>query len=803
MAAKTTGISVAELPPVDIPSLQALKAEHEFDPNLPTEIEEELDAALKTGDKEIKDHVVEDLLENSPYPEVRAAVLPYDEGGTGNTVRAWVLGLIFATIGSGLNALFSLHSPTISITSYIAEVVAYPFGVAWARFLPNLTFTLFGNKLELNPGPFSKKEHALITIMANATFAGGFAYTLDIFTAQRGFYGQRYGWPFEIFTTISTQTLGFGLGGVLHRFLVEPAAMIWPSNLVNTTLFTAMHDRGLNPPEPTKTAGWRINRYRLFLYVMTGAFCWYWFPGLIAPFLSVFAFVTWIKPNNVIINQLFGGATGISLIPISFDWSIISGYVYSPMISPWFAIANTLIGMVAWFWILTPALHYSNIFYGKFLPMSDSDSYDNTGSVYNVSRILTPEYTFDQAKYESYSPLFLSTTFALCYGLSFAGLVAVILHVVLFHGKEVWRRMRDASQKDQDIHSRLMAKYPTVPVWWYVVVLVIMAAMGLATVLSYPTHLSWWAFFVSIIIALVWTLPIGMVQATTNIQLGLNVITEFIVGYIQPGKPMAMMLFKTYGYISMSQALYFCQDMKLGKHGSRDAFSFEDLLTIAKGHYMKIPPRVTFWAQMASCVWSSVVQVAVLNWAFGSISDICSSTQANKYTCPNGRVFFNASVIWGVIGPKRMFSIGEMYSGLQWFWLAGLALPIMIWLVVRRWPTSVFKYLNAPLIFSGSGMIPPATPLTYLMWGIVGFVFNKWIRNRWRGWWMEYNYVVSAGLDVGTALCLIVMLFAISLSNSSFPNWWGNDKALSTMDYTDTAIQVVLPAGQTFGPTKW
>jgi OPT family oligopeptide transporter len=218
---------------------------------------------------------------------------------------------------------------------------------------------------------------------------------------------------------------------------------------------------------------------------------------------------------------------------------------------------------------------------------------------------------------------------------------------------------------------------------------------------------------------------------------------------------------------------------------------------------MKIPPRVTFWAQMASCAWSSVVQVAVLNWAFGSISDICSSTQANKYTCPNGRVFFNASVIWGVIGPKRMFSIGEMYSGLQWFWLAGLALPIMIWLAVRRWPTSVFKYLNAPLIFSGSGMIPPATPLTYLMWGIVGFIFNKWIRNRWRGWWMEYNYVVSAGLDVGTALCLIVMLFAISLSNSSFPSWWGNDKALSTMDYTDTAIQVVLPAGEVFGPKKW
>jgi hypothetical protein len=95
MSGKSTGISVAEMPPATINNLQELKAEHEFDLNLPTEIEKELDEALATGDVEIKGHVVEDLLEDSPYPEVRAAVLNYDEGGTGNTIRAWVLGLIF------------------------------------------------------------------------------------------------------------------------------------------------------------------------------------------------------------------------------------------------------------------------------------------------------------------------------------------------------------------------------------------------------------------------------------------------------------------------------------------------------------------------------------------------------------------------------------------------------------------------------------------------------------------------------------------------------------------------------------
>jgi hypothetical protein len=44
--------------------------------------------------------------------------------------------------------------------------------------------------------------------------------------------------------------------------------------------------------------------------------------------------------------------------------------------------------------------------------------------------------------------------------------------------------------------------------------------------------------------------PIGIIFATTNIQIGLNVITEFIIGYMLPGRPLAMMIFKTYGMLN-------------------------------------------------------------------------------------------------------------------------------------------------------------------------------------------------------------------------------------------------------------
>jgi OPT family oligopeptide transporter len=164
---------------------------------------------------------------------------------------------------------------------------------------------------------------------------------------------------------------------------------------------------------------------------------------------------------------------------------------------------------------------------------------------------------------------------------------------------------------------------------------------------------------------------------------------------------------------------------------------------------MKIPPRLTWTAQMVAGLWSSLVQIATMNWALGTIKDVCSQDQPNHYSCPNGRVFFNASIIWGLIGPKRMFSIHELYSPLLIFFAVGAILPVVVYFLARAFPKSPIRYINAPILFGGAGLIPPATPLNYLSWGIVGFVFNKYIRGRYRGWWMQYNYVFSAGLDVG------------------------------------------------------
>jgi hypothetical protein len=144
-----------------------------------------------------------------------------------------------------------------------------------------------------------------------------------------------------------------------------------------------------------------------------------------------------------------------------------------------------------------------------------------------------------------------------------------------------------------------------------------------------------------------------------------------------------------------------------------------------------------------------------------------------------------------------------VYSGLFWFFLVGTIAPIIFYFAARKWPKSPIKYLMAPLLFGGAASIPPATPLNYLSWGVVGYVFQKYIRTKYFGWWSRLNYLTSSGLDLGLALSTLFIFFAFTMGNIEAPNWWGNTIVSATMDAQDTAVQATVAAGEHFGPAVW
>lgn len=277
-------------------------------------------ASLRTQEED-DDHeyTAEDPPDNSQYPEVRASVQATDNISLSiDTPRMWVLSLLFAVAGSATNLFFSLRYPAVAITPVIALVLVHPIGRSWDFVLkrsndPDQTFldgereddtlqpgtrsTMTRFRIWLAQGRWNEKEHACVYISSNVSF--GFAFATDVIVEQHKFYRQEVPILYQLLLTISTQILGYAFAGLTRRYLVRPAAMIWPGTLMSTAMFTTMHKN-----ENNVANGWTISRYRFFIYVWAGAFAWYFLPGLLMPALSYFNVVTWFAPRNVVTANL-------------------------------------------------------------------------------------------------------------------------------------------------------------------------------------------------------------------------------------------------------------------------------------------------------------------------------------------------------------------------------------------------------------------------------------------------------------------------------------------------------------------
>ena len=274
------------------------------------------------------------------------------------------------------------------------------------------------------------------------------------------------------------------------------------------------------------------------------------------------------------------------------------------------------------------------------MPVSVSLSFDNTGNQYNLSAIVTNN-AFDQAKYEQYSPMFLPITFIFAYGANFAINPAVLVHTFLWYRHDTVRQFRRTLKDETDIHAYLMRKYPEVPHWWFLTLGFLCLVLGIVTIEIYKIAFPIWAFVFGILFAAVFVLPFGIIQAMTNQQFYQAVLSEVIIGYILPGRPIYSMIFKTVATDAATEAVSYCGSLKFG-------------------HYMKIPPRPIFLGQILSSVVMLISSIVSQEWALGHIPDICTSDQKDFFTCPSLKIFSTASIIWGGIGPKRLYSHGSL-----------------------------------------------------------------------------------------------------------------------------------------------
>ncbi|KAG7091222.1 hypothetical protein E1B28_010273 [Marasmius oreades] len=832
-----TGAGISRLKSADADSLRESMAEdYDYD------IAESREGSIKM---DFDFDAIEE--EDSPFPEVRASVSNIDDPDMpALTLRMWFVGLFLCLISGALNVFFNFRNPAPAIVPLALLLVSYPLGKFLAFTLPIATYriplphlpsflvlrpstppskssaststpsppiltitqrlrSIWVNTLtslaqprsiefSLNPGPWNIKEHVLVFIMANV--AVGPPYAINAIVVSEVFYRKEWGYWFSLVLVMATQLTGFGLAGLCRRFLVWPASMVWPQNLVACTLLNTLHaeeEEEGNPAVGMQSAivpagvvdaqriGGRatrsITRYKFFMWVLCGAFLWFFLPGFLFRALSIFSFICWAAPDNVPVNQLFGVASGLGMSFITFDWTQII-WIGSPLMVPWWAQIHVFLGFVLFYWILTPILYYTNSWDLAYFPISDNQPYDRFGQVYNVSQVLKPDDTFDPEAYHNYSPLYLPATYAVCYLIAFALSTCVITHTILYHGRSLLNGVKKIRVESDDIHAKLMRQYPEVPDWWYLVSFAAFFSLAIVAVEVWHTDIPVWMLVLAVLLPTLYVLPSGFIYAMTGQAITLNILAQIIPGSLLPGNPLANMVFKSYSVQTLTEATSFVQDLKLG-------------------HYVKVPPRATFIVQLVSTILAAFVQVGIKTWIFNNVPDICHPDQKSSLTCPHNQVFFTASAVWGLIGPTRQFGTGSPYHPHLYAIVIGAFLPVPFYFWQRRYPNSWVKYISTPVILNGVSAIPPAAGINYSSWFAIGFVFQYLVRKRSFAWWAKFNYVTSAALDCGSVLSLIFIFLTLQFPKNGTidVNWWGNRVFLETADYKRLAFKQIPEGG--------
>lgn len=162
---------------------------------------------------------------------------------------------------------------------------------------------------------------SLVTAFDNGSLA------TDVYVAFEKFLHVPISLGYRFMFLLTTQALSFGIAGLFHKFLVEPEACVWPGVLPTCSMLYTMHQRNKQNEE---TNGWKISRMKLFAVVILCGTLYQFLPGFLFTGLTTFAWITWIFPNNVTINQVFGAISGMDLLPMTLDWNQVTGYLGSP-----------------------------------------------------------------------------------------------------------------------------------------------------------------------------------------------------------------------------------------------------------------------------------------------------------------------------------------------------------------------------------------------------------------------------------------------------------------------------------------
>jgi OPT family oligopeptide transporter len=427
-------------------------------------------------------------------------------------------------------------------------------------------------------------------------------------------------------------------------------------------------------------------------------------------------------------------------------------------------------------------IYYGNIWRARDFPflsqlLFSTDSSSTSYQTFNQSAVLDNNHVVDEALLQNEGVRYMAATFA-SYVLTLnLAISATISHLVLYNWhdlKDAWsfasprilRQLYSANWKfwhgwteknskngkgatltteelaAMDPHHRLMLSYADTPDWWYGLVLVGSAVVGLVCIYQAESGMSWWAFITATALAAVLILFTGAQYGLTGFLCPTQPIMQLLGAYLEPGRPLTNMYFTLFGYNSVSQGLLLLQDLKLGQ-------------------YAKLSPRCTFTMRMVGTFVGAVLNYFIMVSITDAQRDILLSVQGTHiWSGANIQSFNTQAITWGGLA-KYMHSWGSTYQWVPLGFVIGFFAPLPLYFLHRLRPNWKLDRINVAMVSAHVGWLSAGINSSILSYFLLAFWSQYYLR-RWKpDWFLRFNYVLCAGLDGGTQVIIFIMTFAL------------------------------------------
>ncbi|KAI9924521.1 hypothetical protein ASPWEDRAFT_28331 [Aspergillus wentii DTO 134E9] len=689
------------------------------------------------------------------------------------TFRYFVLSVVFVVPGAFLSQMSYFRTTEAPYSIFFVQIACHYAGHFLARVLPATKIRAPWTQwsFSLNPGPWSIKEHVLVTLTAASGATYNLGYT-PIALAEL-YYGQVINPAVAIFFMLAIVWIGYAFAALARQLLMHDPEYIWPQALMQTTLFETFRRTDKSSPLARR-------QMKIFFFSLLGMTLWQFLPEYVFPFTSSLAFLCWVAPHNKVANFVGSGLGGMGFLNLSLDWSNINWNMSSIMLTPFWTQVILFLAFVFNCWVLLPAAKWGNLGSYHHGLMSNSLLTAN-GTTYPVLKVLTSDLRLNETAYEEYGPMYMGLQNVWATFFDYAKLPAAITWIATFGFVQVAGNLKrviasyskESRSMGEGIHNQykdrlnvIQQQYKEIPWWWYLALFTVGFVILITALACGYLFIPIWTLFVALSTAAICVIPFAWLYAISNYQIATGSFNELMYGYMVHTKageghqhPCGPSVYGAIAGDAWYRAQYMLQDQKIG-------------------HYMHIPPRTVFFSQIFGTILGVPINYGVVRWILITKGDFLTGAKSDPSNQWTGQKLTSSNTLgvqYAVLGPKRLFAQKEM-SILPWSFLVGAVLPPLLYLLHRMFPRWRVDLWNVSIFFSGMAVFYGNISTGYTSAIIGGYVVMYHIYRRHFEVWRRYSYMVAAAFDAGFNLnMLLIFLFFGSGKLISMPNWWGNN----------------------------